>query len=350
MDGRIISGDYYNNIGSSGGQLGNSKSGGGARKKKNKRRDAEMNEKQKEYDRKQEIFDASSFPALSPIENGSSNTATTTSNIGGGVGGSSKAQTTSEEVRNQISGYADALRQSNKPSSVVPNTTAMADHRPSSASSIQSESGMQGTIIPSTNEASASSNNAETSTSTSTTNATEALSNLKMSSSSTNSQTPRQSAGEKCEQPHTTNTITTTTIAVGALTGTPTTTTVTKTGEQHDSVSSGLQNTNHASSSTTSDTTITVAKNNNTNNNTNTIRQSGDEPTPKEASHNNNQQSSSVESKASAKVKELVEVGGVEAKSRAIEPSKAGMAESSPSPPSAWGNKRSYIDVARKQS
>jgi len=352
MDGRIISGgDYYNNIGNSGGQLGNSKAGGGTRKKKNKRRDAEMNDRQKEYDRKQEIFDASSFPALSPIENGSSNTATTTSNSGGGVGGSSTLQTTSEDVRNQISGYADALRQSNKPSRLVLNTTAMADHRPSSVSSIQSESAIKGTVVPSINEVSASSNNAETSnTSTSTNNATEALSNLKVSSSSTNSQTPQQSAGEKCKQPHTTKTITTTTIAVGALTGTPTTTTVTKTGVPPDSVSSGLQNTNHASLSTTTDTTITAAKNNNTNNTANTIRQSGDEPTPREASHKNNLQSSSAESKATAKVKELAEVGGVEAKSKAIQSTKAGKAEASSSPPSAWGNKRSYIDVARKQS
>jgi len=362
-DTRISSGggDYYNNNEStnppllmrgSSAPINTKGGGGGTRKKKNKRRDGEkdFSSTNTADDRKREIFDSNSFPALSPSKNGS-NTTTTISR--GGTGGEPlKPQSALDEARRQMSGYADALKQTNRSGRSGSITSSVVDHRPMSAPLIQStEKVTQANVSNPANTSSSSSKNkaSEKSNTPTVTKAAEAMSALKVTSSSTN---PQQQQRDVEQQ--TTATTTTTTVAVGAVTGTQTTSTVIGIGRL-ESGTTRLENnipTPNSATATSATKEVEVVEHNKSNAITK-IRQPISEPTPREASHivnhhQNKQQPSSSE--VIATVVEGVDTRAASTKSGTVDKKQVKVIESSPSPPSAWGSKRSYIDVARKQS
>jgi len=138
--------------------------------------------------------------------------------------------------------------------------------------------------------------------------------------------TPSVLEPSQLQEPHlgTENHTATTTIAVGALTGMPTTTTEV---EPKNSITS-LENTNSGSPTAVSPTDVVP----------NAQQSTNAEPTPKEASHSGTKSPEQDISSAVLEESERIVAGEEQA-----------LDSSTPSPPpSVWGNKRSYIDVARK--
>lgn len=302
------------------------KSGGG-RKKKGKRRDSDA-ERRKDSnvsltaeDPKREIFDANSFPALSssPTKNDAidggrgPNQPKSSQKCDGGV---TKVADPGASSIHPMSGYADALKQNTKSS----RPSLIVEQQPL-ASSVSVGQTLHEKAAPQT---------ANTSTAvvipppveTMSTTINKVIENtfadMKIA--------PSLLEPSQLQEPHlgTENHTATTTIAVGALTGMPTTTTEV---EPKNSIMS-LENTNSGSPAAVSPTDVVP----------NAQQSTNAEPTPKEASHSGTKLPEQDISPAVLEESERI-VAGEEQALDSLTPSP---------PPSVWGNKRSYIDVARK--
>jgi len=291
---------------------------GGNRKKKSKRREGD-NERRKDPnlalstdDRKREIFDANSFPALSPSKN----------EITGGSSGSNQPKFP-QGIDNggaKMAGYADALKQttkSSRPTLIVeqpPLTSSLASGPlPNDKLVPQTATITTAVVTPSPIEK----------TTTTTKDVEDAIASMAITPTSLDGplQPKELQAGAEGDT-------TTTTIAVGALTGMPTTTTDT----DPKTTTTCLETNISASPPPMGVSPSDVVPN---------ARQSKTaEPTPREASHSvsksSDQDVSSVGTEGDGGCAVVVEI--------------ADSSTFPSSPPSVWGNKRSWIDVARNQS
>lgn len=297
---------------------------GGGRKKKGKRRDGDTERRKDSIstpaaeEHKREIFDANSFPALSPSKNDSPG-------VGGGPSqsrnpaGSDRIATKTLDLGptsiHPMSGYADALKQTTKASRntliVEPQilaTSVLVGPDLSDSAMPQVATTTAAVVIPPPVEM----------TTTTFKVLEDTFADMKIISTSMDE--PAQP-----QEPHFAAESHTTTIAVGALTGMPTTEVESKTATT--SLETTISESSPASVSPTD-----VAPD---------ARQSKHtEPTPREASH-----SGTKPSDQDAPPALMEEIGGTIAVDERVVDS------STPSsPPLAWGSKRSWIDVARKQS
>jgi len=292
------------------------KSGGG-RKKKPKRRDSD-NERRKDpnlalstEDRNREIFDANSFPALSPSKNEGT----------GGVIGSNQPKNPQgiDNGVTKMAGYADALKQTTKSS----RPTLVEEQQPLASSSLSGPVPNDKFVPPTATTTAAVVTPSPTEKNTISTKAVEdaiASMNITPTSLDRPSQPQELQAGAEGDT-------TTTTIAVGALTGMPTTTT----DAEPKITTTSLESTISASPPMAVSPSGVVPN----------ARQSKTaEPTPREASHN-------ISKSPDQDVSPVVIEGGGDS---AVVVEITDSSTSPSSPPSAWGIKRSWIDVARKQS
>lgn len=295
---------------------------GGGRKKKGKRRDGDT-ERRKDSnlaltveDHKREIFDANSFPALSPSKNDAAGAGGGSSQPKNLVGNDSSANKTVDlglTTIHRMSGYADALKQTTKSfrSTLIIEQQSLTPTAPVGLS-------LSDSVMPhATTTVAVVTPPPVEMTMTTTKGLEDTFADMKIVSTSLDGP-PQPQEQARVES-------NTTTIAVGALTGMPTTEVDSK------SVTTSLDTT-VSESPPMSVSPTDVAPD---------VRQSKhSEPTPREASH-----SGTKPSEQDVPPAVMEESGGTTVVEERVVDS------STPSlPPQAWGNKRSWIDVARKQS
>jgi len=331
-EGRIGSGDAYygesnNNplVRGGGGPLNAKPSGN--RKKKNKRREGDSERRkdsnlaQTSDNPKREIFDANSFPALPPTKieiAGGNSGANQTKSLPGNDSGSTKTVDTSSVSIHPISGYADALKQTTK------SFKSLMTEQQSSVSAQSGGPSHNDNVGPQNATTSATVVTPPPSEMTTTTNATkiaeDTFADMKITPSSTDG-TPQTQEPQTVFESETT-------IAVGVLTGIPMTTTEV----EPKSTAMSLESTISLSPQSSVSPTDTAS---------NAQQSNKHEPTPREATHSipkpPEEDMTPVLTDGSAGIAQAEERGVLSS-------------VSSSSPPSAWGSKRSWIDVARKQS